>query len=144
MTEKPSLAKRLFAKRPFKSISVTGEQGHIVLNPDGTMRYFVGFKNPKFHVDDVTAAALDDGTELVRRSTAARAGGAAVIGGVLFGPVGVLAGLGAGALAKKESGGEKYLTVETPETTYVVKVTRKHQPVAQELVTVLRAHLAAK
>ena len=81
---------------------------------------------------------IEDGSEFRRRATLGRTGGGAVVGGLLFGPVGLLAGMGLGAVAAKESGGEKFLTVETESAAFAVEVPRKQISEAQDFAAALR------
>lgn len=107
----------------------TMKTGYLELKGDGRMEYTgpKTFKPLKFHVDNVTEIAIEDGAALERRSTVMRAGGGAVAGAVLLGPVGLLAGLGLGAIAKKQAGGGKFLVIELDdETTIIAEVAPKH------------------
>ena len=53
-------------------------------------------------------------------------------------PLVIVFGLGVGILAKKESGGEKYLTVETESAAFAVEVPRKQIPEAHAFAAELR------
>lgn len=66
-------------------------------------------------VEGVTAH-VESGTQLEKRVTATRV----VAGGALLGPLGAVAG----ALARKKSGGESWLTLESDELFWSVEVDR--------------------
>lgn len=124
-------------KRYEATIFGTTKTGYLELKRDGRMAYIdtTPSKATRFHVDDIAKAGIEDGAELQRRSTVARAGGGAVVGGVLLGPVGLLAGLGLGAVAKKESGGEKFLVLDLEDgRTVFALVARKHVTQAHKLL----------
>lgn len=120
--------------RPFCNAVILGvaKTGFAQITHDGWIKYNHLGKKTKIDVLDVTDVRVEDGTELVRKSTALRAGGGAAAGLVLLGPVGMLAGLGVGALAKKESGGEKFLVVESDDKTIFLQVPAKEVGKAQE------------
>ena len=73
---------------------------------------------------EVREIRVEDGSEFRRRATLGRTGGGALVGGLLFGPVGLLAGMGLGAVAAKETGGEKFLSVDTDTAAFAVEVPR--------------------
>lgn len=130
--ERPARAPRA-PKGKFK-----GESGTLAFS-SGVLRYTGTGKNGSAYLSDVREVRVEDGAEFNRRATLGRTGGGAIVGGVLFGPVGLLAGLGVGALAKKESGGEKFLTVETETAAFAVEVSRKQIAEAQSFAAALRS-----
>ena len=114
-----------------------GERGTLAFSR-GVLRYTGTGKNGSAHLDELREVRIEDGSEFRRRATLGRTGGGAVVGGLLFGPVGLLAGMGLGAVAAKESGGEKFLTVETETAAFAVEVPRRQISEAQEIG---RAHV---
>ena len=131
-TERPARAPRA-PRGKFK-----GESGTLAFS-SGVLRYTGTGKNGSVYLSEVREVRVEDGAEFNRRATLGRTGGGAIVGGVLFGPVGLLAGLGVGALAKKESGGEKFLTVETESAAFAVEVPRKQIAEAQSFAAELRS-----
>lgn len=129
--ERPARAPRA-PKGKFK-----GEEGTLAFSR-GVLRYTGRGKNGSVHLDEVREVRVEDGAEFSRRATLGRTGGGALVGGVLLGPVGLLAGLGVGALAKKESGGEKFLTVEADSAAFAIEVPREQIAEAQTFVAALR------
>ena len=115
-----------------------GESGTLAFSR-GVLRYSGSGKNGSAPLGEILAVRVEDGAEFSRRATLGRTGGGALAGGVLFGPVGLLAGLGVGILAKKETGGEKYLTVETESAAFAVEVPRKQIPEAHAFAAELRS-----
>ena len=107
-----------------------GESGTLAFSR-GVLRYSGTGKNGSAYLDEVREVRVEDGSEFRRRATLGRTGGGAVVGGLLFGPVGLFAGMGLGAVAAKESGGEKFLTVETESAAFAVEVPRKQISEAQ-------------
>lgn len=105
----------------------------------GELRYTGTGKNGSVGLGEVREVRVEDGSEFSRRATLGRTGGGALAGGVLLGPVGLLAGLGVGVLAKKESGGEKYLTVEAESAAFAVEVPRRQIAEAQAFAAALRS-----
>ncbi|MGP5254199.1 hypothetical protein ACTXLT_17005, partial [Brachybacterium alimentarium] len=106
------------------------------LKRDGRMAYHDAdsTKPTRFQADDVESIEIEDATELDKRVSVARAGGGALVGGVLLGPIGLLAGLGLGAMAKKERGGEKFLVMELHDgRTIIAQIAHKHVMKAHEL-----------
>lgn len=132
------------ADRPKKyqpQIFGTMKTGYVELKRDGRMSYrdTEHFKPTEFHVGDIASIEIEDASELDRRMSVARTGGGALVGGVLLGPVGLLAGLGLGALAKKQHGGEKFLVIElADERTIIAEVARKNVTKAHALRNQLR------
>ena len=114
-----------------------GESGTLAFSR-GVLRYSGSGKNGSAPLGEILAVRVEEGAEFSRRATLGRTGGGALAGGVLFGPVGLLAGLGVGILAKKETGGEKYLTVETESAAFAVEVPRKQIPEAHAFAAALR------
>ena len=114
-----------------------GESGTLAFSGGG-LRYTGSGKNGSACLDEVREVRVEDGAEFNRRATLGRTGGGAIVGGLLFGPVGLFAGMGLGAVAAKESGGEKYLTVETESAAFAVEVPRKQIPEAHAFAADLR------
>lgn len=114
-----------------------GEGGTLAFS-SGVLRYTGTGKNGSAVLDEVREVRVEDGSEFRRRATLGRTGGGAVVGGLLFGPVGLLAGMGLGAVAAKESGGEKFLTVETESAAFAVEVPRQQIAEAQSFAAALR------
>lgn len=114
-----------------------GESGTLAFSR-GVLRYSGSGKNGSAPLGEVREVRVEDGSEFRRRATLGRTGGGAIVGGLLFGPVGLLAGMGLGAVAAKESGGEKYLTVETESAAFAVEVPRKQISEAQDFAAALR------
>lgn len=131
------------AARPPKvgRASFKGEGGQLVLR-QGELRYSGTGGRTTVPLDSVQRVAVEDGTEFRRRSTLTRTGGGALAGGLLFGPVGLLAGMGLGAVATKKEGGERYLTVETTTAAFAVQVPRDQVPDAQKFAAALRTAVA--
>lgn len=115
-----------------------GESGTLAFSR-GVLRYTGSGKNGSAYLDEVREVRVEDGSEFRRRATLGRTGGGAIVGGLLFGPVGLLAGMGLGAVAAKESGGEKFLTVETESAAFAVEVPRKQIAEAQSFAAELRS-----
>lgn len=113
--------------------------GLLQLTIDGYVKYQHGREKTVIDVADITSIEVEDGADLVRRSTVARTGGGAVVGGLLLGPVGLLAGLGVGAVAKKQSGGEKFIVIEAPGQTVFAEVPGKDAGKAHQLRAAVRA-----
>ena len=114
-----------------------GERGALAFSR-GVLRYTGTGKNGSAYLDEIREVRIEDGSEFRRRATLGRTGGGAVVGGLLFGPIGLLAGMGLGAVAAKESGGEKFLTVETESAAFAVEVPRKQISEAQDFAAALR------
>ncbi|MGP5079753.1 hypothetical protein [Brachybacterium alimentarium] len=114
----------------------TMKTGFIDLKRDGRMAYHDAdsTKPTRFQADDVERMEIEDANELDKRVSVARAGGGALVGGVLLGPIGLLAGLGLGAMAKKERGGEKFLVMELHDgRTIIAQIAHKHVMKAHDL-----------
>lgn len=118
------------ASRRYSSLAFGSmKTGYLIMKRDGRISYS-GPKSAsvtKFHADDVETASLEQGSELVRRPTVVRAGGGALAGGILLGPVGLLAGLGLGALAQKKEGGEQFVVLELKDGRVVFAQAPKNQ-----------------
>ena len=118
-----------------------GESGTLAFSR-GVLRYSGSGKNGSdgsAPLGEVREVRVEDGSEFRRRATLGRTGGGAIVGGLLFGPVGLFAGMGLGAVAAKESGGEKFLTVETESAAFAVEVPRKQISEAQAFAADLRS-----
>lgn len=105
----------------------------------GVLRYSGHGKSDSIYLSDVHEVRVEDGSEFRRRASLTRTGGGALVGGLFFGPVGLLAGMGLGAVVAKESGGEKYLTVETAAAAFAVEVPRRQIAEAQAFAAELRS-----
>lgn len=141
MTTKKDAAAVKYRHIMFGSIKT----GFLELKKDGRMIFKNGetFKGVRFHASDVTGVALESASEVSRRPTVARAAGGALAGGVLLGPVGLLAGLGLGALAQKKEGGEVFLVLDLVDgRTVMVGVPRNRVSVAELMVAELERRLA--
>lgn len=101
-----------------------------------------GGKNGSIPMAEVTDVEVENGTQLVRRSSIMRAGGGAAVGAVVLGPVGLLAGLGLGAMAKKERGGEKFIVIDSPTTTIFAQVSPKDAEKAFKVRQVIRERMS--
>lgn len=94
-----------------------GSDGSFTLRKD-RIEHKAGFKTETVPLSEVTGVHLESGSELESRITATR-----------------LVALGVFALAvKKKKGGEKFLTIESPETYWVVEVPRKKISEAMKFV----------
>lgn len=94
-----------------------GSDGSFTLRKD-RIEHKAGFKTETVPLSEVTGVHLESGSELESRITATR-----------------LVALGVFALAvKKKKGGEKFLTIEGPETYWVVEVPRKKISEAMKFV----------
>lgn len=116
----------------------TVKTGLVELKSDGRMVYATidngRTRKEAFNATDVVSASLETAEDYVERVRAGRVAGGAVAGAVLLGPLGLALGAGAGALAKRKSGGAEYLIIElSDDRTVTVEVARKHAIKAREL-----------
>lgn len=111
----------------------TARNGTLELTMKGRIKVRQNGKTTVLDVDDVTSVEIEDGADLVRHTSLMRAGGAATAGGILLGPIGLLGGLGVGAIAKKQRGGEKYLTLEAGQYTVIIEIPAKEVTTAHRI-----------
>lgn len=122
------------------SMCGTAKTGMVYLKSDGRMsaQSAKSFKSQKWHADDIASIRIEDGVALSQRATVGRTGGGAIAGGLLFGPIGLLAGGVIGAAAKKTEGGEKFLTIDLTDGRVIfVEVPSKEYAKARQMIHTL-------
>ena len=116
----------------------TGKTGIFDVERDGRMTYRTldGMRAKKEHFDanDITSATIETAADYVERVSGGRVAGGAVVGTVLLGPLGLLLGAGAGAIAKQKHGAAEYLIIDLSDgRTVTVEVAKKNAIQARKM-----------
>lgn len=132
--------------RKYKRVIIRVGSDLVTLVPSGDMKYMTdvegsfGLAKTKFHASDVVSASMETVGSFTERTTAGRVAGGAVLGGVLFGPLGVAMGAGVGVLAKKGEAAPEYLVLTLGDGRVMsVGVPAKHAAKWRAMVAALTA-----